>query len=310
MSQVRVGVIGVGYLGEHHARIYSEMDGVQLVGVVDPEEDRGRSVAEKTACRFFGELKELLGEVQAVSIAAPTSFHFDLSLVCLEKKIDVLLEKPMTVTIGEADKLIEEADRNKRILQIGHLERFNGGIRKLKEVVKEPRFIESHRLGPFQDRGTDVDVILDLMIHDIDILLDVVQSKVKELRAVGTPVISPNIDIANVRIEFENGCVANVTASRVSLKKERKIRIFQPDAYITLDYQLQEVDVYRRVTEANKAPRILMEKLKTEKDEPLRVQLEAFIRSIQNRSQPVISGIEGREALKVALKIGSLMQGS
>ena len=310
MSQVCVGVIGVGYLGEHHARIYSEMDGVQLVGVVDPEEDRGRSVAEKTACRFFGELKELLGEVQAVSIAAPTSFHFDLSLFCLEKKIDVLLEKPMTVTIGEADRLIEEADRNKRILQIGHLERFNGGIRKLKEVVKEPRFIESHRLGPFQDRGTDVDVILDLMIHDIDILLDLVQSRVKELRAVGTPVISPNIDIANARIEFENGCVANVTASRVSLKKERKIRIFQPDTYITLDYQLQEVDIYRRVTEANIAPRILMEKLKTEKDEPLRVQLEAFIRSVQNRSQPVISGVEGREALKVALKIGSLMQGS
>ncbi len=236
MSQVRVGVIGVGYLGEHHARIYSEMDGVQLVGVVDPDEERGRIVAGKTACPYFGELKELLGKVQAVSIAAPTSSHFDLSLACLEKKIDVLLEKPMTVTIEEANQLIEEAERSQRILQIGHLERFNGGILKLKEVVKDPRFIESHRLGPFKDRGTDVDVILDLMIHDIDILLDLVQSKVKELRAVGTPVISPNIDIANVRIEFENGCVANVTASRVSLKQERKIRIFQscPDNFLKI----------------------------------------------------------------------------
>jgi len=310
MDPIRVGVIGVGYLGEHHARIYSEMAGVKLTGVVDPDEERARKIGKKVGCPFFTKHGEILGSVDAVSIAAPTSFHHDLSLDCLKNNIDVLLEKPMTVTLEEADRLVQEAEQNKRIFQIGHLERFNGAIRKLKEVVKDPRFVESHRIGPFVNRGTDVDVILDLMIHDIDILLSVVQSKVSEIRAVGTPVISSNVDIANARIEFEGGCVANVTASRVSLKKERKIRIFQPNAYISLDYQLQELMVYRRVMDPEKGPQIRMEKIETAKDEPLRVELEAFIHSVRSREHPVVSGRDGREALKVALKIISLMRGS
>ncbi len=310
MKKIRAGVVGVGYLGEHHARIYSEIPDVELVGVVDPDEERARLIGEKVGCAFYTNHQEILGAVDAVSIAAPTSFHHDLSVDFLRDKVDVLLEKPMTVNLKEADHLIEEAERNQRILQIGHLERFNGAIRKLKEVVNEPRFVESHRIGPFVNRGTDVDVILDLMIHDIDILLSVVQSKVSDIRAVGTPVISSNVDIANARIEFESGCVANVTASRVSLKKERKVRIFQPDTYISLDYQLQELMVYRRVIDPNKGPQILMEKMETAKDEPLRVELEAFIHSVQSRKQPVISGKDGREALKVALEIISLMRGS
>jgi predicted dehydrogenase len=310
MKPVRVGVVGVGYLGEHHARIYSEMPGVELVAVVDPIEERVRAIAERLGCRACLNHQEILGKVDAVSIAAPTSLHHTLCLDFLQRDIDVLLEKPMTVSLEEADRLIEEADRHQRILQIGHLERFNGAIRKLKGIVQGPRFIESHRLGPFVNRGTDVDVILDLMIHDIDILLSVVQSKVREIRAVGTPVISSSVDIANARIEFENGCVANVTASRVSREKIRKIRVFQPDAYISLDYQLQELMVYRRVVDSEKGPQILMERVETEKDEPLRVELESFIHSVRCREQPSISGRDGREALKVALEILALIHRS
>lgn len=244
---IPVGVIGVGYLGRHHARLYAELSGARLVGVVDVDAARAREVAAATGSRAFTDYRELLPQVQAVSVVVPTSAHHDVTVACLKAGLDVLLEKPITVTLEEADRLIALADAAKRIIQIGHLERFNGAVRALVTRLAAPRFIESHRLGPFVGRGTDVHVILDLMIHDLDIILSLVRSPITEIRAVGVPVLTPNIDIANARLEFADGCVANITASRVSKDPMRKLRIFQPDAYFSLDYQKQEVVMARRV---------------------------------------------------------------
>ncbi|MCI0529163.1 MAG: Gfo/Idh/MocA family oxidoreductase, partial [Nitrospira sp.] len=239
MNKIKVGVVGVGYLGQHHARIYSKMPGVELVGVVDIDAEKANAIAAQTGCQAYGDYHALLDQVQAVSIVVPTVLHHELASKFLRAGMDVLLEKPMTVTLQEADELIQEAEKKGSLLQIGHLERFNSVVRALNGRIQKPRFIESHRLGPFVERGTDVHVVLDLMIHDIDIILSLVNSPVELIRAVGVPVISSQIDIANARIEFASGCVANVTASRVSRDKMRKVRIFQPDVYISLDYLQQ-----------------------------------------------------------------------
>ncbi|MBI3620911.1 MAG: Gfo/Idh/MocA family oxidoreductase [Nitrospirae bacterium] len=302
MSELAVGVIGVGYLGQHHARLYGQMAGVRLVGVVDPEADRATTVARSTGCAVFPDIARLAKEVKAVSIVVPTPLHHEVALQCLELGLDVLLEKPMTTTLEQADELIRAAERRQAILQIGHLERFNGAVLAVVPFLTTPRFIESHRLGPFMERGTDVDVVLDLMIHDIDMVLSLVKSPVEEIRAVGVPVLSSQVDIANARIEFANGCAANVTASRVSKDKMRKIRVFQSDAYISIDYQKQDAVVYRRVMK-DQQPTIVFEPLRIEKDEPLKAELESFVRVVTNRAAPVVTGRDGREALRVALEV-------
>ncbi len=318
LPSVRVGVIGVGYLGQHHARIYSQLPGVTLVGVADIVRERADEVAKATQTKAFYDPQALLAQVDAVSVVVPTVSHYEVASLFLEKGVHVMLEKPMTQTLSEADHLIELAERRKVILQIGHLERFNSAIQKLAGIICEPRFAEVHRMGNFADRGTDVDVVLDLMIHDIDILLSLVSSDVSEIRAAGTPVISQSIDIANARIEFKNGCVANVTASRVSREPMRKIRIFQPDAYLSLDYKNQELVVAKRVQDSgsgtflsslwhsSRSPdrsQIVVEKVKVKKEEPLKAELEAFIQAARSGEKPIVSGHEGREALKVALQV-------
>lgn len=303
MSELSVGVIGVGYLGQHHARLYSQMPGVRLVGVVDPEMERASTVARQTRCVVVPDLGRLLKDVKAVSVVVPTPLHHEIALTCLEAGVDVLLEKPMTTTLEQADALIQEAERQRAVLQIGHLERFNGAVRAVEPFLTAPRFIESHRLGPFMERGTEVDVVLDLMIHDIDMVLSLVRSPVEDIRAVGVAVLSSQVDIANARIEFANGCAANVTASRVSKDKMRKIRIFQSDAYISLDYQTQEAVVYRRLLDKDGQPKIVFEPIHVKKDEPLKTELESFVQAVRDRSIPVVSGREGREALRVALEV-------
>jgi predicted dehydrogenase len=304
-SAIRVGVIGVGYLGRHHARLYTELPGAMLVGVADVDENRARDVAAATRARAFTDYREMLPQVDAVSVVVPTIQHHRVAMDCLDAGLDVLLEKPMTVTLAEADELIAQADAKRRIIQIGHLERFNGAVRALAPRLTAPRFIESHRLGPFVGRGTDVHVILDLMIHDLDIILSLVRSPLTDIRAVGVPVLTSNIDIANTRLEFADGCVANVTASRVSKDAIRKLRVFQPDAYFSLDYQKQEVIMARRVDGAGEAglPAIDVQTLAIEKEEPLKAQLSAFLDSVATRRAPLVSGREGRNALRVALDV-------
>jgi predicted dehydrogenase len=309
VTELPVGVIGVGYLGQHHARLYSRMEGVRLVGVVDTDAERAASVAREARCAVFPDLDRLLKEVKAVSVVVPTVLHHEIALRCLEAGLDVLLEKPMTTTLEQADALIAAADRRGTVLQIGHLERFNGAVLAVEPYLTTPRFIESHRLGPFMERGTDVDVVLDLMIHDIDMVLSLVRSPVEDIRAVGVPVLSSQVDIANARIEFANGCAANVTASRVSKDKMRKIRVFQPDTYISIDYQKQDAVVYRRIMESGQ-PKIVFEPVRIQKDEPLKLELESFVRAVTQRTTPVVSGRDGREALRVALAVIGAMEQS
>lgn len=306
MERTKVGVVGVGYLGQHHARIYSELKDCELVGVADVSLERAKEIAKKHRTQALGSYEGLLGKVDAVSIVAPTVEHHCIAKAFLSSGVDVLLEKPITVTVEEADDLVEIADEGGRIFQVGHLERFNSAVTKMVELTTTPKFIECNRLSPFPDRSTDVDVVLDLMIHDIDIILSLVGSPVKHIHAVGIPVISHNVDIANARMEFESGCVANITSSRISLKKERKIRLFQPDTYISLNYQDQEIYAYHRIPnkkDPDGKPDIVGGKVKVEKKEPLKAELEAFLHCVRTRTRPLVSGHEGREALKVAMRV-------
>ena len=305
VKKLRVGVIGVGHLGQHHARIYSQMPEVDLVGVADTSEARGKEIGEKYHTRYFLDYARLIPMVDALSIAVPTQNHYEVTHFCLQNHVDVLLEKPISATVDEAEELIREAKKNKTILQIGHLERYNRAFLKVKGLIDNPRFIENHRIGPFASRGTDVNVILDLMIHDIDIILSLTASPLSEIRAVGIPVLSKEIDIVNARLEFKSGCIANMTASRVSLEKMRKVRIFQPNTYISLDYQNQEVTVARKVLE-NGATRIVVDHPVIEKEEPLKLELSDFVSNCLNRTSPEISGIEGKEALRVAEEIAKI----
>jgi predicted dehydrogenase len=305
MSKVRVGVIGVGYLGKFHAEKYSRMDNVQLTGVVDID----RSLAEETASGFltraFVDYSDLFGHVDAVSIVVPTEDHFTIAADCLKHDLDVLIEKPMTATLEQADELIKIADARNRILQVGHLERFNPAVIALKDIVHQPMFIEAHRLGIFKDRSTDVSVVLDLMIHDIDIIMNVVQSDIKSIHAAGAPVICEHADIANVRLEFASGCVANVTASRISIKNQRKIRLFQKDAYVSVDFTSREITLIRRDDSipGDLIPGMDIQQLSFSEADVLEDELASFIQSVSTRQTPVVSGIAGRKALEVALSI-------
>jgi len=297
-KEIRVSVIGVGSIGKHHARIYSGMEGIRLVGVVDIDFSKAKEVAERYNCEAYSNHLEMMDSVDAVSIAVPTTLHYQVAMDFLKNDKDILIEKPIARDIKEADELISEAQRRGRVLQVGHLERFNAGVSLISSMIEGPRFIESHRLSPFPQRGTDVDVTLDLMIHDIDIILSLVGSEVLDLRATGARVLTHNIDVSHAWIEFKNGCIAEVMASRVSPEKVRRLKVFQQNAYLSLDYQSQEVLCLRKVNN-----RIVKEIRSPEEKEPLREQLASFIECVRKRTRPIVSGLEGKEALKVALRI-------
>ena len=300
---LRVGVIGVGYLGQHHARIYSEMENAELVAVVDTDEKRARTFAEKFGCAASSDFRKILPQVDALSIVTPTLSHYFIALECLRSGKDILVEKPITGIVREADELVAESEERGCILQVGHLERYNPAVLKAFEITKEPRFIEAERLAPFLGRGTDVDVTVDLMIHDIDIILNLVSSPVKEISAVGMKMVTDKIDYAKAFIEFENGCTAFLTASRVSPEKQRTLKIFQEDCCFSIDYQCCEIKRYHRT-----AAGMSSDSMKADNKEPLKEELEDFVRCVRERRRPKVSGIEGREALKLVLDITGMIR--
>ncbi len=305
MKHLRVGVVGVGYLGEFHAEKYSRMDDVDLVGVVDVDERRAEDVARKLNTTAYLNHKDLYGKADAVSIVVPTTAHFEIARDFLENNIDVLIEKPMTETIEEADALIRCSESRGLIIQVGHLERFNPAVVALQDIVKKPMFIESHRLSIYNERSTDVSVVLDLMIHDIDIILNFVKSEVESIHAAGIPVISEHVDIANARLEFKNGCVANVTASRISTKNERKIRLFQKNAYVSVDFANKGITVIQQDGSVKDGliPGMDIKQFCFLKGDALEDELKSFVKAVVKREAPEVTGQMGRDALKIALSI-------
>lgn len=308
-STLRVGVIGVGYLGRIHARIYSKFPGVRLVGVADTNPKVAEQVAAECACEAHTDPNGLLDKVDAVSIVVPTVSHGEVARPYLESGVHMLMEKPIAPTIDESLALVELAERSGVIFQVGHLERFNAGVMLLAEKCQNPQFIEVHRLGTFVRRATDVDVVTDLMIHDIDIVLSLVRSKIKHIAAVGVPVLTRHADIGNARIEFENGAVANVTASRVSLKKLRRIRVFGNKRYFALNYIDQQLEILRAETDgdAGELPQVVAESLTITPRPPLDAELEHFIASVRSGTPPLVDGRVGLEALRVALLVKESM---
>ncbi|MBW2265351.1 MAG: Gfo/Idh/MocA family oxidoreductase [Deltaproteobacteria bacterium] len=305
MKPLRIGVVGVGHLGQFHAEKYARMEGVELVGIADIIADRAHDVANRLGTKAFTDYKDLIEKVDAASIVVPTDLHFPASHDFLEAKVDLLIEKPITETLDDADTLIQLADSKGLIIQVGHLERFNPAILALSEVIDRPLFIESDRLSGFGERGTEVDVVLDLMIHDIDIILSLVKSPIKSIHAVGVPVVTPRVDIANARLIFENGCVANVTASRISMKSMRKIRFFQKDTYVSVDYASHDVTIIQKDGKGTKlpVPGMSMNRSKFENADSLDAELKAFVQSVRTRQPPLVTGSDGRNALQVAIDI-------
>ena len=295
---IKVGVIGIGYLGQHHARIYSEIEGAELIALIDIDEEKARKLAGKYNCKSYSDYKNIIDKLDALSIVTPTTSHYEIALNCLRAGKDLLIEKPITVSVAEADELISEAEKKGCVLQVGHIERYNPAVIAVSEMIDKPEFLESERLSPFSGRGTDVDITLDLMIHDIDIILSFVSSPVKEIKAKGASVLTDKIDVAKAWLEFDNGCAALVTASRLSHEKKRLLKIFQKDSYMSVDYQSCEVRSYFK-----KTGDISFDIIKPEKKEPLKEELIDFVRCVKERKRPKVSGIEGREALKIALDI-------
>lgn len=304
-EKIRTAVVGVGYLGQFHAEKYDLSENSELVAVVDLDRERAATVAEKVGARSLTDYREIIGQVDAVSIVVPTQSHYEVAKAFLEQGVHVLLEKPITNTLAEADELIRIASDKKVVFQVGHLERFNPVVVALDGVVNKPGFIESIRISPFKPRGTDVNVVLDLMIHDIDIIQQIVGAEVKQINSIGAPVFTDEEDIANARIQFTNNCVANVTASRISLKSERKMRIFQPDAYITVDFQNKTFAIFRKGDGEMfpGVPNITKEEHRFDQTDALMCEIEAFLESITKGIPPVVSGEDGRKALETALKI-------
>jgi predicted dehydrogenase len=314
-------VVGAGAFGRNHARIYHQLaqqgEAVRLVGVVDPDVSRADAVANEFGCRAFGSVEQLVtthSEVQAASVAVPTIRHLEATRALMEAGVDVLVEKPLAASLAEADELLGLAKSLNRIGQVGHLERFNPAVRATAPLITQPMFFEVHRLSVFTPRSLDVDVILDLMIHDLDVVLSLVKSPVKEIRAVGLPILSGKADIANVRLEFESGCVANFTASRVSTERVRKLRFFQPRQYISVDYGRQEVLVFSVGGSGEVSgtpsvnPQIGVAKPAVASEEPLRAELRSFLNAVRTRSQPLVSFDDGRRALALALEIVAAMR--
>jgi predicted dehydrogenase len=303
-QELRVGVVGVGYLGKFHAEKYAAIPGIKLAGLADTLPERAREWAYKLGTEAFSSHRSLLGKVDAVSVAVPTDRHYLVAKDFLEAGCDVLVEKPISLTLEEAEELIALARKNGRILQVGHLERFNPAILAVREKVRAPLFIESHRLTPFRGRGTEVDVVLDLMIHDLDIILSFVRSPVKNIHAVGVPVLTDRADIANARLEFGAGSVANLTASRISFEDRRRIRVFQPDTYFTLNYASKEITLFHRVFDPEtKGFQIAAEHIEVEPGDALEKEIRSFIDSCLAQTSPLVTGEDGRNALAVAMGI-------
>jgi len=305
MNTIKVGVIGVGYLGKHHAAKYAAMANVDLVGVADVNPARAKEVAGLFDTRAFEDYHDLMPLVDAVSIVTPTRQHFEVAKCCLEYGLDVLIEKPMTTTLAEASELIAKAEICNRILQVGHIEQFNPAVLAMEQYLTTPVFIESQRIHSYTPRGADVDVVLDLMIHDLDIILSIVPAPIKTIHAVGVPVVTDSMDIANVQIIFENGCTANLTASRISKTTVRKLRIFQPHSYLSIDYGAKEIGVIEHLTgrESNGMPHEQAHHFSFPDKDALETELRSFILTVRDRSTPKVGGYEGHRALKVALQI-------
>ncbi len=309
MTKVRTAVIGVGYLGRFHAQKYAALGESELVAVVDPDAATRERVAAETGCRAVADYNRILDEVDAVSVATPTPLHYPIARACLEHGVHVLVEKPITETPEQARELVRLAAERGRVLQVGHLERFNSAILALEGTLRTPRFVESHRLAQFKPRGTDVNVVLDLMIHDIDLIQSLVGAPIESIDAVGTSVFSAGLDIANARIRYSNGCVANTTASRVSMKVERKLRLFQDDAYISIDLQQKVLTIVRKAHEsAAAAPgQVTIEERSYEQGDALRLEIQAFLGAIREGRPPVVTGEDGLRALEAAIRITELV---
>lgn len=304
---LRAGVIGAGYLGRFHALKYAAMQDVELVAVADIRPARAEEVARECGCRAVHDFREMLAEVDLVSVVVPTEGHYAVARACLKAGRHVLVEKPLASTLAEADELIQLATAGGHVLQVGHLERFNPALGALREVVRDPLFIESYRLSPFRARGIDVDVVLDLMIHDIDIILHLVQSDITEIRPIGFPVITDGVDIAHARVDFANGCVANLNASRVSTKALRTLRVFQHDAYFSVDLNTHRLMHWRRVQDADAAARLESMDRDFPPPDLIMTEARAFVDAVRNGTQPPVTGADGRRALEVALRISAPM---
>jgi predicted dehydrogenase len=309
LKRLRAGVVGVGYLGRFHAQKYAQLEGVELVGVADASEAAAAQCARELGVPAFHDYRELLDKTDAVSIAVPTPLHHAIASAFLERGVHVLVEKPIAVTVAEASEMVETARRQNVLLQVGHLERFNPTILAAAKILKTPRFVESHRLAPFKVRGTDVSVVLDLMIHDIDLIQELVGEPIVSIDAVGSSIFSGELDIVNARIRFRGGCVVNTTASRVSLKQERKLRIFQDDAYLSMDLQQKILTVIRKKSEApvESPAQVAIEEQSFDQGDALKAEIESFVNAIRTGSRPVVSGEDGLRALETALKITALV---
>ena len=319
-NQVRIGVIGVGHLGQHHVKHYKTLDNVELIGVFDIDRERSSEISKKFGVKVFDELNSILEEVDAVSIVTNTEHHYKIAEKCLRSKKHVFIEKPITAAVEEADKLLSMAEQNRVLIQVGHIERLNPAILALDQYEIKPKFIEIQRLAPYTSRGTDVPVVLDKMIHDIDILLSLVKVPIKKIQATGLSILTNSIDIAHARMRFEDGTVASVISSRIARDEIRKIKIFQKDLYATLDLLIGSTEIYELVND--KASKYKMtipfeykgntklisyHKPDLSKGDPLRMELENFILSIQGKQQPIVSGKDGRDALEVAMKIQEMI---
>ena len=300
-------MIGVGHLGQHHARLLASIEGVELVGVCDTNRGRADDIAAKFGGQSFGDARDLVSRVDAVTIAAPTVSHLGIALPFLEAGIATLVEKPIASSVEEAERLIDSAQRGRAILATGHTERFNPAVAAALPLIEEPRFIEIHRLGTFPERSLDIDVIFDLMIHDLDLLLTVVKSEVASVEAVGVNVLTPKADIANARLRFASGCIANLTASRISRERVRKARFFQKDAYVSIDFAAQELEVYRLVQQGAR-PIIHGGKVDVPREEPLRRELEDFVDAVRTGRSPGVTGRDGRDALALATRVAEKME--
>jgi predicted dehydrogenase len=306
-GKIRVAVVGTGEFGRNHARVYREIHDAELVGVFDKDPNRAHATASEFRTHAFSALDELRGRADAVSVAVPTAEHAEIGCRLMEMGLDVLVEKPMAKTLAEADELLESAKRHRRLLQVGHVERFNPAVLAVEPILNHPLFFEVHRLGVFTPRSLDVDVIYDLMIHDLDILLALVKQPVTEVKAVGIPVLTDKVDIAHARLEFAEGAVANVTASRVSTERVRKVRFFQQHEYISLDYARRDA-LRVAVKKAGPQPEFAFEKLPASSVEPLRAELESFVEVVRTRTEPRVNGAAGRAALELAARVMASIQ--
>jgi predicted dehydrogenase len=300
-------VVGVGHLGRHHARILASVAGATLTAVVDTNEPRAQEIAGGLGARAFTNVQDILGEVDLVSIAAPTEVHAEIAVLCLGRGIPVLVEKPLARTVAEADTIIAAAERAGVVLAVGHTERFNPAVIAARPAVHNPGFVEVHRLGTFPERSLDIDVVFDLMIHDLDLVLSMVDSEVASIEAVGVPVLTDRADIANARIKFASGCVANITASRISRDCTRKIRFFQRDAYVSIDCGAREAEVYRLMRSPGRRPAIEGGRIEVPDSEPLRNELQDFVDAVRFGRAPVVGGRDGRRAVALAADITERM---